>query len=335
MNPADLDSTAAASAAERRSTACGAVPQFDSEALFCAAHPLHPASLERLREAVTHTGFLKLRGTAPAALQTPPVLRAYADFFALPTAQKAALDMSLTDSNRGWGHAGSEQVNAVANADYKEFFDSGVELPDGDWRQQMTYYYPNRWPAMLPQFRSVLLAYYHSACHLALQVLHRVLEVIGVPAAHFKDAFRHPMALLRGNYYPPRSTTMTALDYGIAPHTDYGCLTLLVGDGSPGLEIQTLDGQWIEVTTGLDEMVVNFGEMLTLWTSNQVRATPHRVIGLNQPRYSVVLFFNPDHDTAITADGSVLAGEYLSRRYDQTYTHRQHKTAQQAPHFDF
>ena len=313
------------------------VPQFDTDSLFQADHPLHQSTLCRLREVITQVGFLRLRLATQSLWQlyARQVLRAYADFFTLPTEQKIVCAMSLSGANRGWGRAGGEQVNALSNPDYKQFFDSGVELEEGDWRQQMTYYPPNRWPSMLPEFRPALLAYYHTACQLAFQLLHCIIEAIEMPTTHFVDAFTHPMALLRGNYYPPRLATMTANTYGVAPHTDYGCLSLLAGDGNPGLEIQTLEGQWIEVPTDTDECIVNFGEMLALWTSNQVHATPHRVIGLNQPRYSVVLFFNPNHDTPITTDGNVLAGDYLSRRYDQTYTHRQQKTAQKAPRFDF
>ena len=52
------------------------------------------------------------------------------------------------------------------------------------------------------------------------------------------------MALLRGNYYPSRPDWAGAKDFGIATHTDYGCLTLLATDGSPGLEVRKRGGGW-------------------------------------------------------------------------------------------
>ena len=306
------------------------LPVFNSDALFSGTHRDHKQSIERLAVVVSDIGFLVLRGEAVPSARIRRTLGAYRDFFALSEAHKAPLDMAMTGSNRGWGRSACEQVNPDANPDYKEVFDCGVELEADDVRSQMTYYAPNCWPTALLDFRKTLIDYYAVACQVALQLLQCVLKAIDAPGEHFDQAFTHPLALLRGNYYPPRPQRATALDYGIAPHTDYGCLTLLTSNETSGLEIQTRQGEWIPVSTGADEYVVNFGEMLAIWTANRVRSTLHRVIGPKHPRYSTVLFFNPNYDTNIAPAGtrSRLAGDYLSKRYDQTYTHRQHQTGQ-------
>ena len=93
-------------------------------------------------------------------------------------------------------------------------------------------------------------------------VLRAIAAATGRDAAYFDDKFSKPMALLRGNYYLPRSASVGALDYGIAAHSDYGCLTLLATDGQPGLEIQLPDGSWQSLTVSPGEFVINFGEML-------------------------------------------------------------------------
>ena len=51
----------------------------------------------------------------------------------------------------------------------------------------------------------------------------------------FPPAFDRRVALLRGNYYPERPAWAGADDFGIATHTDDGCLTLLATDGSAAL----------------------------------------------------------------------------------------------------
>jgi isopenicillin N synthase-like dioxygenase len=148
---------------------------------------------------------------------------------------------------------------------------------------------------------------------------------IGRDAAFFDDKFAKPMALLRGNYYPERPAWAGEKDFGIAAHTDYGCLTLLATDGQPGLEVQLRDGTWVPVQADPGTFIINFGEMLEMWTAGQVRATPHRVIGGAQERISIPLFFNPVFDTDVSAEGQakITAGEHLSKRYMETYTHLQ------------
>ncbi|MEO1363090.1 MAG: 2OG-Fe(II) oxygenase family protein, partial [Pseudomonadota bacterium] len=115
----------------------------------------------------------------------------------------------------------------------------------------------------------------------------------------------------------------------IATHTDYGCLTLLATDGSPGLEVRRRGGGWIPVSAPPGEFIINFGEMLEFWTAGRVKATPHRVVGGMAERLSVPLFFNPTYDTDVAppgADAPVLAGEHLSARFRETYVHLQAKS---------
>ncbi len=51
--------------------------------------------------------------------------------------------------------------------------------------------------------------------------------------------------------------------------TDYGCLTLLATDSAPGLEVQMRDGTWAGVHLPVGEFVINFGEMLEMWTAGR------------------------------------------------------------------
>ena len=130
------------------------------------------------------------------------------------------------------------------------------------------------------------------------------------------------MSLLRCNYYPPRRSSLSNKDYGIAPHTDYGCLTILLTDNNPGLEIKNPSNKWELVTPEEGEVIVNFGDMLEFWTKKKIKATPHRVYGNNKERFSIPFFFNPQYDTIISKKDKIIAGEYLSKKYDTTYIHK-------------
>lgn len=295
------------------------IPRIDAQA-FLAGNVTLRADVAK---AALETGFLTLHNTPISKDRLARVFDAYHRFFALPDAEKQTVDMARTGSNRGWGGAQSEQVNAQAKPDYKQVFDCGFELPKGHSLSHLSVYAPNQWPAAPADFRQEIESYYSDALVFARAILLAVLDSVGADAAHFETAFDVPMALLRGNYYPERPDWAGAQDFGIAEHTDYGCLTLLATDGVPGLEVRARDGQWIAVDAPLGEFVINFGEMLESWTGGKVAATPHRVIGTRQERFSVPLFFNPRYDTNVASLGQppLLAGDYLARRFGETYLH--------------
>lgn len=282
------------------------------------------ATIAALREAATVTGFATVHSTGLSSGRVLEILDLYRAFFLLPEAEKAWVDMVRTGANRGWGRSGSEQVDPNPNPDYKQYFDSGFTLPASDPRSALEVYAPNLWPEKPRAFRPEIESYYRQACEVAMGILRGVARALSVPAAYFNDAFEAPMALLRGNYYPARPGWATDQDFGIATHTDYGCLTLLATDGAPGLEVRKRGGGWIPVSAQPGEFIINFGEMMEIWSAGRVKATPHRVIGTPQERLSVPLFLNPSVDTNIAPTGSgkvILAGDHLACRFNETYVH--------------
>ncbi|MEM6407280.1 MAG: 2-oxoglutarate and iron-dependent oxygenase domain-containing protein [Pseudomonadota bacterium] len=300
------------------------IPRVDAQAL--AAGDM--AAVEATRQGAHEIGFLTVYNTALTAAEVEAAFDAYRGFFKLPEGLKQAVNMDRTKSNRGWGAEGSEQVDPDANPDYKQVFDCGYELPAGHplAAQNLKVYAPNQWPDGMPAFRRRISDYYEKSLVVAQALLGDIISAVGGERAHFEAAFSAPMALLRGNYYPERPAWATEKDFGIATHTDYGCLTLLATDGSPGLEVRKRGGGWIPVSAPPGEFVINFGEMIEMWTDKAVRATPHRVVGGDNERLSIPLFFNPNYDTNVSPAGSgevILAGDHLTKRFNETYVHLQ------------
>lgn len=295
------------------------IPRIDAAALIAG----ESSAMRLAGEAATGVGFLTVHNTPLSVDMMRDLMAAYAAFFALPATDKARWDMALTGSNRGWGAPGSEQVDPDANPDYKQVFDCGLDLPEGDPLTTLRAYAPNVWPDRPAGFAATLQAYYRAAIGFALDLLCAIAEAAGEDGTYFSDKFSCPMALLRGNYYPERPDWAGAKDFGIATHTDYGCLTLLATDGSPGLEVRQRGGGWIPLAAPPGEFVINFGEMLEMWTSGRIKATPHRVIGTRTERISVPLFFNPNHDVNVAPAGQpeIQAMDHLQRRFDETYVH--------------
>lgn len=296
------------------------VPTLDLEKLVAR----DPEEMAVLAHSVREIGFLMVANTAISAAEVRDLMDTYRAFFILPDDEKRAVDMARTGSNRGWGAPGSEQVDPKANPDFKQVFDCGYALPEGHDLAGLSVYGANLWPEKPEQFQRVVSGYYQKALDVAMELLRAISVTMGAPGDAFDAAFDPPMALLRGNYYPPRPDWAGDRDFGIAAHTDYGCLTLLASDGVPGLEARMPDGAWAPVQAEPGTFIINFGEMLEIWTESRVKATQHRVLGGGQERISVPLFFNPAYNANVAppgADRPVLAGEHLSRRFNETYLH--------------
>ncbi len=300
------------------------IPRIDAQKLI--AGDADAAAM--VAEAAGGVGFMVVYNTPLTADRMTSLIEAYRGFFHLPAWKKAEFDMAQTGSNRGWGAPGSEQVDPDANPDYKQVFDCGLTLVDDDpiVDQNLSFYAPNLWPSEPEGFAEAMRAYYDDSTAFALDLLCAIATSTGEDGSYFRDKFNRPMALLRGNFYPERPEWATDRDFGIATHTDYGCLTLLATDGSSGLEVRKRGGGWIPLSAPPGEFVINFGEMLEMWTGGKIKATPHRVIGTSNERISIPLFFNPNHDADVSPNGAatpVIAWEHLKKRYDETYVHLQ------------
>ncbi len=300
-------------------------PDINAAHLLNPDHPEHGRAQAAVRVGATEVGFFTVHTTPLAKPRVESVFAAYRAFFARPTEEKSRWDMSRTASNRGWGAPGSERVDPNANPDFKQVFDCGFEWKSSD----LPAYAPNLWPDDPADFRTTLESYYEDALSFALDLLCAVLTAVGEDASYFRDKFDKPMALLRGNYYPPRPDGAGECDFGIAPHTDYGCLTLLATDGTPGLEVRQRDGGWAPMSAEPGTFIINFGEMLEMWTHGRIVATPHRVVGTDDERLSIPLFFNPRFDTNVAPKDSgvvIRAVDHLQPRFDATYEHLSRKS---------
>ena len=298
------------------------IPKIDYKILCDTNHLKNKLELNKLSLAVSHYGFLIIKNYPINLKNINNVFSVYKDFFKLSYEEKNKINMSNTLSNRGWGEPKGEHVNQNYNPDYKEIFDCGPEIEVKHPFEEFTYYSKNIWPEQIPLFENIVMSFYKSCSEIAISILQQIEVSLKYSNNYFVDKFNLPMALLRCNYYPPRPLKLSNKDFGIAPHTDYGCLTLLFTDGTPGLEIELPSKKWEKVTATKDEIIVNFGDMLQIWSNKKIKATPHRVVGTDKERFSIPFFFNPQYDTIISEETKVIAGEYLSERYNSTYVHK-------------
>ena len=115
-----------------------------------------------------------------------------------------------------------------------------------------------------------------------------------------------PTVLFRIFEYPARPAVDDG--WGVAEHTDYGLLTILAHDGTPGLQVRAPGAGWIDVPAVDGGFVVNLGDMLERMTGGRYRSTPHRVrspeatdppVAGARDRLSFPFFFDPGWDAEV------------------------------------
>ena len=158
---------------------------------------------------------------------------------------------------------------------------------------------PNQWPK-LENFKEVLEKYTFNMTKLGRNLMRLALLSSGVKDLSVMKSFDTPTIWLRLLHYPPISKNSPSDLYGSAPHTDFGCLTILAQDEIGGLQVQTKEGKWIDVPKLEGSFVVNVGDMLARYTNGLLRSTPHRVINKSgKERFSCPFFFDPHTNSVV------------------------------------
>jgi isopenicillin N synthase-like dioxygenase len=246
----------------------------------------------RIDRACRTTGFFALAGHGVPDAWRTEVLDAATELFALPEAAKAEVGLAAGGRAwRGWFPLGGELTSGVP--DRKEGFYVGRdEPPDG-----RAMHGRNVWPPTPAELRPAVERWMA-----AMEVLgQRVLGLMAVGLGLGKDRFRRsltadPTVLLRIFRYPPQHDED---GWGVAEHSDYGLLTLLAHDGTPGLEVHTADG-WVAAPHDPALIVCNLGDMLDRLTAGRYRSTPHRVRNhAGHDRLSVPFFLDPGWDAVV------------------------------------
>ena len=186
---------------------------------------------------------------------------------------------------------------------------------------------PNQWPK-LENFKEVLEKYTCNMTKLGRNLMRLALLSSGVKDLSVMQSLDTPTIWLRLLHYPPISKNSPSDLYGSAPHTDFGCLTILAQDEIGGLQVQTREGEWIDVPKLEGSFVVNVGDMLSRYTNGLLRSTPHRVINKSgKERFSCPFFFDP-HTNAVVQPlkgtgkpkfSPINFGEFLREELEASY----------------
>jgi len=253
---------------------------------------------DALRAATHDVGFFYLTGTGVSPQLESQLLRTARAFFALPEADKLAIENVNSPHFRGYTRIGGERTQG--RVDWREQIDIGPERDAVEWEGTPGFARligPNLWPAALPELREVVVDWENRLREVSRKLLRAWALSLGAEESYFDAHFGEPSTLTKIVRYPGKEDP----SQGVGAHKDSGVLTLLwVEPGKGGLQVER-DGQWVDAPPVPGAFVVNIGEQLEYATQGYLKATNHRVISPRFPddRISVPFFFNPQLDRTL------------------------------------
>jgi len=272
----------------------GEIPVIDVSCLSSKEEWAMRATADKIRIACERIGFFYIvnHGVQPEVIED--VFRQSRRFFNQPESFKKQL--LFNEISRGYKAPGNIAIPGYP-ADLKEVLDLGVDLPayHPDVVSGKPLHGPNQWPP-LPGFRESLMTYYQAVREVGYEMMRLFALALDLNQEFFLPFHENAMITWRIMRYFPQNDT--AGQYGTAPHTDFGTITLLAQDNLGGLEVYSRDNEWIQAPYIPGSLVVNIGDLMACWTNDLFTSTAHRVLNQSgHDRYSIPLFYNPAFDT--------------------------------------
>ncbi len=317
----------------------GSIPIVDIRPMFDPED--HAGALrvaEEIRAAAIDVGFFYISGHNIPDNLLRAVYMCAKYFFQLPEEIKKSI--SINEAHRGYVGFKQTVLEGARIADLKESFNFAYPFTPAHPEVQAgkPLIGMNQWPAGEHVWRAILEDYYRHAFELGQRVLEGIAMSLSLDRDYFRPMYQHPLVRARLLHYPPQPAAAQAGQHGAAPHTDFGCITILWQDDVGGLQVRNRGGNWVEAPYMDGTFVVNIGDMLARWSNDLFVSTPHRVVNASgQERYSIPVFYDPDLDTMVqclpncaTGDSPpkyepIIAGDYITAKYDASYAYRQKK----------
>ena len=281
------------------------IPFIDLAPLFLGESDGLQKVAKTLYQAYSTVGFGLLINHRVPAQVTSDIFLASENFHALTQEEK--MQIKYHRYLRGYlplniSTLKNSELGAAKNPNQSEsyFLTSESSFYDaGKWAESV-FAGKNVWPVQLPDFQRQVMNYYREMSQLSRRLINAFSLALNLPFNYLDPYFTDPNIILRLLYYPPVSTTPSEEVYGSAPHTDYGCITLLAQDETGGLQVKTKEEEWLDVPCIPDSLVLNTGQMMSVWSNGRLKASPHRVVTTaKKQRYSVPFFYNCNMDTYV------------------------------------
>ncbi len=285
---------------------------------------------DALHAASQSLGFIYVKGHGIPQSSIENARKLALDFFRSSEADKATVLVS--SSHRGWLKPGASKMDDDAKADLKESFIWGTENTRNDSFDEHPLRGQNQWPPFLPELQASAMTYFQQAHQVACLLMQGFALGLKLDKNFFLQTADRPLSRASFVYYPAQTSDSGPEQFGVAPHTDFGVLTVLCQDDTGGLQVQDINGEWVHAPPIDDTLVVNVADLLCRWTAGEYKSTPHRVVNKSgKERLSLVLAFDPNPETIVdandipgltTAEEPITCGDYLTWRFGKAFSYR-------------
>ncbi|KAH8725167.1 hypothetical protein GQ44DRAFT_707865 [Phaeosphaeriaceae sp. PMI808] len=281
-----------------------------------------------INAACINYGFFYLTGHGIPISMLDQVISLARGFFDLPIEEKNKIKRfdaggpENGDGARGYQGLGENVTGGLQDMQeaidwYRPWPEDQKESNDGEPKSVKTLQGENLWPSQPEELKDVYLDYISQVKQVGEALVLAMGEALNLPSptpnaskstqdsSIFVRNCDQSFWVMRMIGYPPLTTPHTPgtdiSQFSCGAHTDYGCVTLLHTDTTPGaLQVQLKDGTWLPADPIPGAFVVNIGDMIERWTNGLWKSTMHRVIhrGDNY-RISVPFFYEPNFDAVV------------------------------------
>ncbi|ROO86137.1 isopenicillin N synthase-like dioxygenase [Actinocorallia herbida] len=274
----------------------------------------------RLDRAMRDSGFFLVSGHGIDERLLAELRVEAKKFFSLPGEAKEVYRTQV--GGRGWLAKGAEANSFYgedadpAKADLKESLSLGRDHSTGNTEIDRAWFAPNVWPEEVPALQALGERWMAEARELYYDLLAMLATALGLPERYFLDRALDSPHTFNINRYPALAEVGRALDgqYRVAPHTDWGMLTILDRQpGYGGLQVQTPSGEWADAPYVEGAFTINIADLLARWTGDRWRSTRHRVLPPSpdapaEELISVIMFMEADMDQVVTPFAPPIGG---------------------------
>ena len=243
-------------------------------------------------ESLRSTGFAVLKNHPLSKTAVDTIYQQWQQFFASADKHDFHYDTERYDGFFPIDEAEAAKGQSVR--DLKEYF----------------HFYP--WGRCPDTLQSDLYHYYTSTVQFAEKLLGwvqantptEISEQFSMPLGQMIVGSQ--LSLLRILHYPPMTGSTTPGAVRAAAHEDINLLTVLPASNEPGLQVKTMDDQWLDVPCDFGNLIINTGDMLQEASQGYYPSTTHRVINPDgqrraNSRISLPLFLHPNPDVVLSA----------------------------------
>ncbi|WP_010136216.1 isopenicillin N synthase family dioxygenase [Ochrovirga pacifica] len=275
------------------------IPSVDLNLFLSTNETDKKTFVNQIGTAFSTIGFVALKGHFLSDALVADLYQEIKNFFSLPQDIKNQYEIEGLAGQRGYTSFGKESAKGKKEGDLKEFWHFGQYVnADEELSDELKkVLLPNILVQELPNFNRVGKEVYQQLEKTAKYVLRALALYLEIDEFYFDKFIYNGNSILRPIHYPPIATEPKGA-VRAAAHGDINLITLLMGAQGKGLQVQNLEGTWIDAIAAPDELMINVGDMLSRLTNNKLKSTIHQVV--NPPkelwgtsRYSIPFFMHP------------------------------------------